>query len=255
MRISFVGSGNIAHHLANAAYANKVEVVQIVSRNIENAKALAEKVNANYSDSISDLNPEVDFVILAVNDDSLDELSLNLKTFKAPLVHTAGSVNISILNNTDHNYGVLYPLQTFSKSKNVDIQKVPFFIEANSESLIHKLQEFCSIIGAHSINADSTQRLNLHIAAVFACNFSNNMYHIAQNLVESHQLSFDVLKPLIMETAQKINSLDPKDAQTGPAKRKDVKTIQKHLEALQSNEALYSLYKAISENIQKNQDS
>lgn len=255
MKISFVGSGNIAHHLAKAAHAKGVEIVQIISRKLEHAAQLADLVNAKSSDSLSDLNSDVDFVLLAINDDSIEQVAHELSAFKTPLVHTAGSVNIDLIKNKEQDYGVLYPLQTFSKTKVVEIAKVPFFIEASSDKLFQKLQQFTERLGAVSYKADSTQRLNLHIAAVFACNFSNNMYQIAKDLLDKHNLPFEALKPLIIETANKIETLDPKAAQTGPAKRNDTKTMQKHLDALRSNEALYELYKAISENIQKSGNS
>lgn len=255
MKVSFIGSGNVATHLAKACVDNGISVNEICSNNFENAKLLAEICNANALNSISKLNDDIDLLIVSINDNSLSEIATSIEKFKCPVVHTSGSTSIDIIKSSHHFYGVLYPLQTFSKSKIVNIKEVPFFIEGSSVELISRIETLVSKWGAKTQLANSEQRLNLHIAAVFACNFSNHMYSIAEELMRKHQLDFNLLKPLILETAHKIEKLSPNEAQTGPAKRMDTQTIKKHLASLTSEKRLFELYKSISEDIAKSQNS
>jgi len=255
MKISFIGAGNVATHLAKACADKGFIIKDIFSRNIENARVLADYCNAKPIDNFIELSGDVDLIIIAVSDNILPEVVANINHVKASIVHTSGSTPIDILKSDIHHYGVLYPLQTFSKNKKINIDEVPFFVETSHADLTLTLKLFCERVGAKVNFADSAQRLNLHIAAVFACNFSNHMYAIAEELMHKNQLDFNLLKPLIAETAQKIQSLSPKSAQTGPASRHDSLTIDKHLQALRSENRLFELYKAISEDIAKNQKS
>ncbi len=254
MRVSLIGSGNVATHLALACVENNIELINVYSKSFDHAKHLADTCHAMPVSSISELSPNIDFIIVSINDDALGELSEQLSGLNIPIVHTAGSMPMSVFSSSA-SYGVLYPLQTFSKSKKVESKEVPFLIEANTDSLLDKLKLFCDLLGSNYTLANSEQRLYMHIAAVFACNFSNHMYSIAEQLLTKHQLPFELLKPLILETAHKMEKLSPIAAQTGPAKRHDVLTIQKHLEALTQNPELFDLYKSISEGIEKNQNS
>ncbi len=255
MKVSFIGSGNVATHFANACVSSGINVKEICSTSLENAKLLADRCNANAVSSVNILSDDIDLLIISVNDNSLVEIAKAIEKFNCPVIHTSGSTSVDVLKSIHHSYGVLYPLQTFSKSKLVNIKDVPFFIEASSTELQSTLELLISKWGATSQLANSQQRLNLHIAAVFACNFTNHMYSIAEELMKRHQLDFNLLKPLILETAHKIETLSPKEAQTGPAKRKDSKTIEKHLSELGSEKGLFELYKAISEDIAKSQNS
>jgi len=255
MKVSFIGAGNVATHLAKACASNGIQIKEIYSRSIENANSLADQCNAQSINKLEQLSTDIDFIILSVSDNALPEISSNLNRINVPVVHTSGSTSIVVLKSEHHSYGVLYPLQTFSKNKVVNIAEVPFFLETSSDELNSTLLKFCSMLGANANQADSNQRMNLHIAALFACNFSNHMYAIAEELMQKNKLDFELLKPLIQETALKIQSLSPKSAQTGPASRKDSTTIDKHLAALQSEKRLFELYKAISEDIAKNQNS
>ncbi len=255
MKVSFIGSGNVASHLAMACKNANLTVVDICSVNIEHAKDLANKCDARAINSVHQLNKNIDLLIISVNDDALTEIAHQLKNTNIPVVHTAGSVNAKVLVEVANDYGVLYPLQTFSKSKTVELTNVPFFVEASTKQFESNLARLVEKLGAKFQVANSEQRLHLHIAAVFACNFSNYMYTVAKELTDQHKLPFDALKPLIIETAEKIASLSPSEAQTGPAKRHDVNTLQKHLQALSYKPNYYELYKLISEEIQKNQNS
>lgn len=255
MKVSFIGSGNVATHLALACVNNQIVVKDIYSKTYSNSEVLAKKCNANPVQNINELSNDIDLLIIAVSDNALLNISAELEHLKCPIVHTSGSTSLEVLNSQNHTYGVLYPLQTFSTHKELSIKSVPFFIESNSDELIELLKEFCKKLGASSQMITSEQRLNLHIAAVFACNFSNRMYSIANELLQKHNLDFELLKPLIKETASKIEYISPIDAQTGPALRNDTLTIEKHLAALSSEKHLFDLYKAISEDIIKSQNN
>lgn len=255
MRVSFIGSGNVATQLALASLRAHISIINIYSKKFDNAQSLANKCDAKAVHQISDLQKDIDLLILAVNDDALPTLAEQLKDFPCPVVHTAGSVPMSIINADVHPYGVLYPLQTISSHKELRLEKLPFFVEASSDTLRNTLEKYVYQLGAQFHEATSEQRLYIHIAAVFACNFSNYMYSIAYKLSEQHQIPFESLVPLIVETAEKLNAMNPMEAQTGPAKRNDEHTMQKHKHAL-SNEPLWlELYTLISEGIKKNQKS
>jgi predicted short-subunit dehydrogenase-like oxidoreductase (DUF2520 family) len=255
MRVSFIGSGNVATQLAQACLRAHISIINIYSRKFGNAQSLAQKCNAEPALNISDLVTDIDLLILAVNDDALPELATQLKNFPCPVVHTAGSVPMSIIYTDVHPYGVLYPLQTISLHKELNIQKLPFFVEASDERLLKTLEQLVNQLGAQFLQANSEQRLYMHIAAVFACNFSNYMYSIAHKISEQHQIPFESLVPLILETAEKLKTMKPLEAQTGPAKRNDEQTMQKHKQALSMEPQWLELYTLISEGIKKNQNS
>ncbi len=255
MKISIIGSGNVATHLAKAMQKSGLQVVDIFSKTPEHAAVLASTCNARAVTQLADLNQDIDLLLLAVNDDALKDLALQVDSLAIPVLHTSGSTSIDILKSAHHSYGVLYPLQTFSKTKSIVIKEVPFFIEASDEAIKHQLIELCNTLGVSYQQITSAQRMSLHISAVFACNFSNYMYSIAEELLKSNGLEFDLLKPLIAETAEKIKQMSPKDAQTGPAKRNDHITIQKHIEALKDQPDWQMLYKALSEGIKKSRNS
>lgn len=255
MKVSFIGSGNVATHLSKACVQAGITVVDIYSQHYANAYSLAKQCNARALQNISEVNADVDLLLLCVSDDALPNIQDQLKNSKCPLVHTAGSVSIDVLKSNVHAYGVLYPLQTFSKSKEVYMDKVPFFIEASDVHLESTLIDFVKKMKASYTIANSEQRLYLHIAAVFASNFSNYMYQLAHTICAEQKLPFEALIPLIQETANKIQNLSPLEAQTGPAKRADEQTMQKHLKALEQDPAKYELYRLISEGIRKNHNS
>lgn len=254
MKVSFIGSGNVATHFAKACALNQIEVKEIYSKHFTNAEQLAHKCNATAVQSIKEISSDIDFLIVAISDNALLEIKQELYDFNCPVVHTSGSTSIVELASQHHHFGVLYPLQTFTTHKNIEIKDVPFFIESSNEILTELLKNFCEKLGSTSILINSEQRMNLHIAAVFACNFSNHMYAIASDIMKKSGLDFNLLKPLILETAHKIEQMPPQEAQTGPAVRNDSKTIEKHLSALGNQKHLSELYKAISEDIIKAQN-
>ena len=249
MRIVFIGAGNVATHLATGLYAKGLEIIQIYSRTEKPAEVLARKVNAGYTTDFDEVYKDADVYIYAVSDDALPGITSALKVNDTLHIHTSGSTSMGVFSGNYENAGVLYPLQTFSKNKEIDFCKIPFFIEGTDEDITSKIKELASRLSDKVFVADSEKRKKLHLSAVFACNFVNHMYEIASELVDEAGFPFDVLRPLIEETAEKINVLTPYEAQTGPAVRYDRKIIESHLEALAGKRDLSDLYDIISEDI------
>ncbi len=253
MLINFIGAGNVAWHLAQALHGEGCHIGQIYSRTLKNARALANIVSASFTNQISEINDDADIYILSIKDDVVLDFIDN-QTFKMIvrgklIVHTAGSISMSVLENLSENTGVLYPLQTFSKHKEIDFRRVPVCIEANSTENLKLLKKISEKLLAPVYEINSEQRQYLHLAAVFACNFTNHFYVLADDILQQKNISFDILKPLIKETADKIKNISPKDAQTGPAVRNDKKITKKHLKLLSEFPELQNLYSFVSNSI------
>ncbi|MFZ4455257.1 MAG: Rossmann-like and DUF2520 domain-containing protein [Bacteroidales bacterium] len=254
MRITLIGAGNLATRLGIELARKGHQIVQVYSRTEEASKLLAEKVSTSFTNQIELINETSDLYILSVKDDALVSLLSKIKTNDALWVHTAGSVPISVFEPFCKNFGVFYPLQTFSKSREVDFSEIPIYIESNSSESLETLRKLATSISKTAIEATSEQRKQLHLAAVFACNFTNRMYSIAAKLLEEKGLDFAQLLPLIDETARKVHELLPKEAQTGPAIRFDETIIGNHIDALRDGE-LKHIYYMLSENIFQNKQS
>ena len=225
--VLIIGSGNVATHLTNAFLkADTIAITQINSRELENIST-------------------ADITIVAVSDDAIAEVSSKIKN--SFVVHTSGSVSINSLKN-DTRKGVFYPLQTFSKEKKVNFKKIPFCIEAENEKDYLLLETLVKSIGEKIYRINSEQRKSLHLAAVFVNNFTNYLYQIGNDICDKNNVPFEILHPLIKETATKIKTLSPKEAQTGPAKRNDLKTIENHLNLL--NHHQQEIYKILTKSIQ-----
>ncbi|TAE38579.1 MAG: DUF2520 domain-containing protein [Sphingobacteriales bacterium] len=252
MTFTIIGSGNVATHLSLALSQNGHSILQVYSRNFNNAQTLANKVAATAIKSLAEINPIVETIILAVSDDAvkvvLKELSF-IHSHNPIIIHTSGTLPITVLSAIAKNYGVLYPLQTFSKNVGINFLNVPLCVEANNEKTQQALLQIANSISNLVYTINSHQRKALHIAAVFACNFTNYFYAIADNLLQQNQLSFDMLKPLINETANKIQINAPENVQTGPAKRNDKKVMEAHLSALSQQPNYQLLYRLISDEI------
>ena len=248
MKIVFIGAGNLATRLGMALFAKGNEIIQVYSRTTESAKLLGEKVNAPYTDNIKQITPEADLYIFSVKDDVLSGLLELIPSNKGLWVHTAGSIPMEVFYKHHNRFGVFYPLQTFSKHREVNFSVIPIYIEAKNTDDLTILKNLASTISDNVIEATSKQRKYLHVAAVFACNFTNHMYAIAAKLLEDKGLRFDQLLPLIDETAQKVHTLHPLDAQTGPAIRFDENVINRHLDML-IDEDLKKIYRLLSESI------
>lgn len=250
--VSIIGSGNLAWHLAPALDNTDYNVAEVYSRNPKHAKALVERLyeaevkhTLDFSDSPSKI------FIIAVTDDAIADIAREIVLpDDAILAHTSGSQPLSALGYAGtENIGVFYPLQTFSKSKKVEFKEIPFFIEADTSEAEQALKKMAKAISSKVNVIDSKQRQALHVAAVFASNFSNHMLHIAADIMQQKKLDYNWLKPLITETINKSLSIGPGQAQTGPARRGDVETLDKHLDFLADDEELAELYRLISQHI------
>lgn len=251
MKIVFIGSGNVATHLAIAFKAMGAEIVQVWSKDSRNAELLAALTQAEPIHQWEHLDICADCYIIAVKDDAIATVASHLKQAQGIVLHTSGATSIDILKGIGVGHGVLYPLQTFSKTKSVALQNVPFCIEADTRETLEKVSAIAQLLSYNVSEVSSEQRNILHLAAVFACNFSNHLYQLSAELLKEHHLNFDLLKPLILETAQKVQSAPPKEVQTGPAVRHDEKTMQKHLSLLEGAPELKFLYTLMSESIIK----
>lgn len=246
-----IGAGNLATNLAKALYYKGFRIVQVYSRTEESARALAEKVEAGYTTDLNELSKEARLYIVALKDAALVELLPQITEGKKNvlLVHTAGSIPMNVWEGYAERYGVFYPMQTFSKQREVDFQDIPFFIEARTPEDVELLKAIANTISDKVYEATSEQRKSLHLAAVFTCNFTNHMYALAAGLLEKNNLPFDVMLPLIDETARKVHELAPSEAQTGPAVRYDLNVINNHLSMLADTPALQEIYKLMSKSI------
>lgn len=249
--IVILGAGNVATHLSSALYHSGYHIKCVYSKTIGAAKSLAQKFGAHYTNEINHIPVDADLYFIAVKDEIIPEIVKYLDLKDEIIVHTAGSVHIDIFKDKFQNYGVFYPLQTFSKNRELDFSNIPICVEANSKELENKLFDLAVSLSKSVQVINSEKRKKLHLAAVFACNFANYMYSAATNILEDTGLSFDLLKPLIKETANKAIDCEPKKAQTGPAIRNDQSVIQMHLEMLKEYPEFKDLYKLISEGIYK----
>lgn len=246
LNVTVIGSGNVAQHLIKAF--KKAEGVNIFKAYARNATSLTHLLPAEkITDEFSDLK-ESDICIIAVSDNAIEEVSAQLPFSGKLVVHTSGSMPMDILN-TSNRRGVIYPLQTFSKDKDVDFNGIPICLESQSAEDYELLATLAGTISGNIYNVDSGQRKALHVAAVFASNFTNHMYTLASDVCNQYNLPFELLKPLINETAAKIQELAPEKAQTGPAMRHDSKTIAAHLEML-NDDNKKEIYKTLTNSIQ-----
>jgi predicted short-subunit dehydrogenase-like oxidoreductase (DUF2520 family) len=249
LNFSFIGAGNLAFHLAKALHFHGFQISQVYNRTESSAKELAEITGAKFTSSLSGIESTTDVYIVAVKDSAIDEVLSQIDFQDKLVVHCSGSLPVSVLEKYTKNFGVIYPLQTFSKKREVNFSDIPVFIEANSPKNLEILRKIAGAISEKVSVADSEQRQLLHISAVFACNFVNHLYSTAGELLKTKNISFDVLKPLILETALKVQELQPFEAQTGPAVRFDKNVIDKHLEKLADAEEYQQLYELISKSI------
>ncbi|BAU53621.1 Rossmann-like and DUF2520 domain-containing protein [Mucilaginibacter gotjawali] len=252
MRITIIGSGNVATHLAAAFKNGGHRIVQVYSREIQNAALLAYHVKAEAIDRLQDIDPETDLFVIAVKDDAIFSLGLSLAPYKKLTVHTSGATALTVLSSIMPNSGVLYPLQTLSKNKEVDFLNVPLCIEGPDEQTTRILEQLAQTISNKVYRINSAQRKVLHLAAVFACNFPNYLYEVARRLLDKQNIDFELIRPLILETAQKVQENLPVEVQTGPAVRNDENTMKMHLQMLQDEPGLQMIYELLSQGIIKN---
>ncbi|WP_091424421.1 Rossmann-like and DUF2520 domain-containing protein [Formosa sp. Hel1_31_208] len=242
--VVILGAGNVAHHLYKAFSASKaVKVKQWYNRHLKTIETFKNEVAI--TDNLSELT-KADIYIIAVSDDAITDLSKRLPFEDRLVVHTSGSATAYDLDKKNRR-GVFYPLQTFSKAADIDFSQVPICLESLRKTDYALLKSVATAITTITKRVNSDQRAALHLAAVFVNNFTNQLYRVAHEITEAEGAEFDLLKPLIIETANKVQDLSPFKAQTGPAKRNDKKTIKKHLKLLKSehHKDLYKLLTAL----------
>ena len=251
-KIVLIGAGNVASHLAPALLKAGLNLCQIFSRTTESARELSSKTGISFTSQIYEIYPDADIYIFCISDDALAYVykTLNLN-HNALILHTCGSVSIDVFSTARNPYGVLYPLQTFSKKRELDFSQIPIFIEGINSETRDKIKILADLLSQKVIDASSEKRKKLHIAAVFANNFVNSLYKIASDIMESEQLSFSFLRPLIDETANKVMSMEPCDAQTGPARRGDNNVISNHKTLLKDDKELLQIYSLMSDYIKE----
>lgn len=243
IQVILIGSGNVAFHLFQAfSKTADVNVIQVYSRTF----------SSDFPQNIhtSDLNQilEADVYIICVSDNAIPTVSEQLPFQNRLVVHTSGSTDFSVLD-VKNKRGVFYPLQTFSKNKEIDFKNIPICLETENASDYEVLEKLARSISNSVTKIDGNQRKALHVSAVFVCNFTNHLYQIGHEICTENNIPFQILQPLIEETASKIKTLKPKEAQTGPAVRKDSKTIKNHIDFL-TNENQKELYKILTKSIQ-----
>jgi len=248
IKVIIIGSGNVAQHLIKAFSKSKnIDLAQVFSRQKESIIPLLDfrKITDNFADLA-----EADLYILAVSDDAIAAVSSQLPFENRLVVHTSGSVSIDVLDNKNRR-GVFYPVQTFSKNVAVDFSEIPICLESENEVDFDLLEKVVYSISNKVFKISEVQRQALHVSAVFVNNFVNQLYQIGNEICLENNIPFEVLKPLILETANKGTTLSPKEAQTGPASRHDNTTIERHLNFL-SDENRKNIYKIITQSIQNN---
>lgn len=251
-RVILLGAGNVAHHLAPALLKVGINLCQIYSRTLESARELGIKTGITYTADISAIYPDGDIYIFCVSDDSLLSLYKKLRINKdALLIHTSGSLSIDLFKPFTSHCGVLYPLQTFTKKRDLNFKEIPLCIEAMTPEGMNEIQTLAQMLSDQVKEISSEKRKILHLAAVFANNFVNHLYGIAGTILEKEQLDFNLLRPLIFETAHKVLIMSPEEAQTGPAKRKDENIINLHKSLLKEERKLCNLYIQLSESIRE----
>lgn len=247
LKVVVIGSGNVAQHLVRVFEESaQVILAQVYARHPEH---VAHLLPANRITSDVNFLADADIYVIAVSDGAIAEVSSRLPFSGRLVVHTSGSAAMEEIDSKNRR-GVFYPLQTFSKNKRVDFSSVPLCLETEHPEDYTVLEQLADCISKRIFSVDSQQRKSLHVAAVFVSNFTNHMYAIGNNICEQNNIPFDILKPLIQETANKINTLTPAEAQTGPAKRNDHSTIQKHLVFL-NDETQRAIYALLTKSIQK----
>ena len=249
--IALIGAGNVATHLGKALKQAGYKIIQLFSRTISSASELAEKLQCPYVTDLNLVTSNADIYLVSVKDDALDKVIPQLvkQNPNALFLHTSGSTSMNVWEGYVKRYGVLYPLQTFSKRFVVDFKTVTFYVEAVYPTDLDIVRQMAYSLSENVYETDSEQRLYVHLAAVFACNFSNHMYAIAYKLLQEKGLSFVPLLPLVDETVRKIHQLNPVGAQTGPARRWDRMIMNKHESLLKTCPAIADIYKKVSESI------
>ncbi|MGI6232956.1 MAG: Rossmann-like and DUF2520 domain-containing protein [Prevotella sp.] len=251
MKIILVGAGNLATQLGHALHQAGHDLPQVYSHTMTSAQLLADQIGAEPTDDIDALATDADLYIIAVKDRALSEVISRLCPSRRSqvFVHTAGSMPMDVFKGQADHYGVFYPMQTFSKNRAVDFHVIPTFLEWNDAEAENLIQSMATSVTNRIYHLPTADRKYLHLAAVWACNFTNHCYEVSANLLARHGIPFDVMLPLIDETAHKVHTLTPHEAQTGPAVRYDENVIRAQSALLSDIPRLRELYELLSKDI------
>lgn len=248
-KIVFIGSGNVATHLALHLKAAGQQIIQIFSPQEKNAKALALQVDALYTHQLSEIFTEADLYLIAVKDDAISHFMATLRLPGKVVAHTSGAVTLKGLEDISASCGVFYPFQTFTKTSPVNFNTIPLFIQAENNTAKRVLMDVAQSLSKLSQEITEQQRQALHLSAVFANNFTNHIFHISKMLLADEKMPFELLFPLIKETVAKLSTKQPFEVQTGPARRADWKTVDEHLRQLEKYPDYKEIYLILSESI------
>ncbi|MEM7548819.1 MAG: DUF2520 domain-containing protein [Bacteroidota bacterium] len=248
--IAVIGTGNVAYHLIRHFQYVDPGVKKVFGKTLQSFEKLGGLKGFEKSLNLSEIGPnEFDLILLAVSDDAIIEIAKNLPDLgETILAHTSGATSIDVISAVSKNTGVFYPLQTFSLGTIVDFQKVPICIEASNKKTEEKLRSFSSSLGCKSEKVNSDQRKRIHLAAVFANNFTNHLLGVSKEILSESRMELKILEPLVNETLKKAFEQSPEHSQTGPAKRGDQKTMEAHLEMIKDNH-IKTLYQILSKGI------
>lgn len=250
--VSIIGSGKLSFALTPVLKEKGLEIETIISRNIESGRKLSAQVRSDFHTIIVPQELRSDLVLIMVNDASIEEIADQLNGYKGIVAHTSGSVSIDVLKKLGlEKTGIFYPLQTFPLHRKIDFSEVPFCIEGSDKKVLDQLTEVAKRLSKRVEHLNSDQRAQLHLAAVFANNFSNHLFHIADTLLKEKDLSIDLLLPLLRESLINIKEGNPFENQTGPAVRQDLNTIKQQIEKLNAHPDYQKIYTLISDNIIK----
>ena len=251
MKIVLIGTGNVAFHLGPVLKRKGNKIIQLYGRSEKNCLTLAKKLKCSFTTNYSKILPDADLYIVALRDEAIAPFLKNLNFIPAFIVHTSGAVGLDVFPQKMKNTGVIYPLQTFSKSSNKDPETIPFCIEGSNQKSLMILKKLSSTLSKKVFKINSKNRAQIHLAAVFANNFSNYLFVLAEKILNKNKIPFEILKPLILETAQKVQTNTPGKMQTGPAVRGDVTVIKKHLKLLKNFPQMMEIYKLLNKSIEK----
>jgi predicted short-subunit dehydrogenase-like oxidoreductase (DUF2520 family) len=258
MKLVLIAAGNVATHLGKALKDAGHNILQVYSRSEPSAKQLAKKLRSDFTSKPSEINPKADIYLIAVSDNSIKDVvhtlaNNNLESSKRKpiFIHTSGSIPINVFKKKFSHYGVVYPPYPFTKAKSASLKNIAITVEASDVETLKKLKRLCSSVAKDVVELNSEQRKTLHLAAVFANNFTNHFLVLAERILNKKNMSLDILRPLILESARRIQDSPPEMMQTGPARRGDTATLEEHLLLLKDNPRLQQLYRLISESIEE----
>lgn len=250
MKIAVIGSGNLATQVAIALHEKGQAIAQVYSPTLAHAQELADKLHCDATADSSAITTDADAYIIAVKDDAISEVASTVcpKNPDAVFMHTAGSVSIDIFKGHATHYGVLYPMQSFSKTRKPDFRTIPFFIEASDAESLSIIRMLAESVSENVIEADSERRKKMHLAAVFCSNMANHCYRLAERVLQAEGIDFSLFLPLIEETANKVKLMSPKDAQTGPMRRNDT-TVMQMQQTLITDQRTKDIYRLFADSI------